>query len=248
MPERDLDAFLTVSDSVQRDLAYLARRADALPHIANVIAQTLPGAQPVPGAELARIIGPKINLSPDDAQHILFTIWNLYRLKKGLHVDATKLVDDLTTSLDDQASEKWKAEYGAKWEAARKDVVSLLEAMTDEHPLVVSSKAAELGQAHQNILVKARIVTDVRPVFNAAGDKVLESLIIHSLLLNYFDGVETRRLEFALDANDIAELRRLCERAESKAGVLRTGLKVLPWVTTVLGEGEPVETVDRAEV
>ena len=238
MSDRDPDSILKVSDSVRRDLAHLAKHAEVLPRITRILAESHPGTESAPGAELASAVGTSVGLSLDDAQHILFTIWNLYRLQKRYDFSAVKLIDEVTASLDSQATDAWKTENSGAWKKARDAIVSLLETMTDEHPLVVSGKAATLGQAHQSIFVEARIVTDVRPVFNSAADRVLESLIIHTLLIDYFDGVETRRTEFALDANDVASLRQLCDRAEGKATLLKGALKDLPWVTTVLGRDE----------
>ena len=236
MPDRERDAVLAISDTIRNDLAHLAGYADRLAQIARVIAQSHPGAESVPGAELANTVGASVGSSSDDARHLLFTIWNLYHLQKSMHVSAAKLIDEVTASLETRAPDPWKAEHLGAWRKAHDEIVSLLDTMTDEHPLVVSGKAATLGQEHQNLLVEARIVTDVRPVFNSAANRVLESLIIHTLLLGYFDGVKTRRIEFALDASDVANLRRLCDRAERKATVLRAALKDLPWNTTVLGE------------
>jgi len=236
MSDRDSDSVLTVSDSVKRDLAHLAKHADVLPRIARVLAKSRPGTESVPGVELANAIVTDVGLSSDDAQHIVNTIWNLYRLQKGMQYSADKLIEEMTASLDSQAPDAWKTENLGAWKKARDVVVSLIESMTDEHPLVISGKAAMLGHAHQRIFLEARIITDVRPVFNSNADRVLESLIIHTLLINYYDGAEeTRRIEFALDANDVANLRRLCDRAEGKSTVLKAALKDLPWVTTELG-------------
>ncbi len=238
MSDRDPDAVLTISDTVRKDLAHLAKHADKLPQIARVVAESHPGAESPPGTELANTVGTGVGLSSDDARHILFTIWNLYHLQKGMHFSAAKLIDEVTESLDSRAPDAWKAQHLIAWRKAREEVVSLLETMTDENPLVISGKAAALGQAHQNLLVEARVITDVRPVFSAAGDRVVESLIIHSLLLDYFDGADTRRIELALDASDLAHLRQTCDRAVGKAVILGKALQDMPWPTAVLGEEE----------
>jgi hypothetical protein len=230
MSERDPNSLLGLPEVAQSDLANMATHADKLSQIALAVKDARPGV------ELAPIVATTTGLSTDEAQRILWTIWNLYLLKRRLDSDSAKVIADVTKSLEKQTSEGWKQKHLQAWNNSVGEVVSLLDTITDEHPLAVNSKAAALGRAHQNLFTEARVITDVRPVFSAGGDRVLESLIVHTMLLDYFNGTKVRRIELALDAADVAQLRRLCERAERKAAVLKAALKDLPWATAVLGE------------
>jgi hypothetical protein len=49
-------------------------------------------------------------------------------------------------------------------------LATALGAINDNHALLTSTKATLLAYSQQNLLMSARIITDVRPVFNAAGD------------------------------------------------------------------------------
>jgi hypothetical protein len=73
----------------------------------------------------------------------------------------------------------------------------------------------------------------MRPVFDDAGESIKQTIVTHTILIDYSDGGDNRQLQVAMDASDIAELRRLCERAEVKAASLRSVLKDMPWPVSI---------------
>jgi hypothetical protein len=72
--------------------------------------------------------------------------------------------------------------------------------MKPEHPFAVTRKAERLTRAHENVLFEAKVMTDIRPVFNVAGDKILHTVITHSLLIDYIAGNQFAKIEIGLDA------------------------------------------------
>lgn len=116
-------------------------------------------------------------------------------------------------------------EYQQQWEAAVPAVVAALDAISDDHPLLISAKATLLAYSQQNLLMSARVITDVRPVFNAAADKIVETVITHTLLVSYRADNRPRLMTFALDQEDVEKLGKQCERAELKARVTKEQLK-----------------------
>jgi len=76
-------------------------------------------------------------------------------------------------------------------------------------------------------------VTDLRPVFNEAGDRIVQSVISHVLSIDYHDGMDHRVIQFSLDAGRLAELKEDCERAIRKAAVLKRDLASAPWPVSV---------------
>jgi hypothetical protein len=223
-------ASISLPEVAQDHLAHLATHVKNLSRIACAAKKTQPGV------ELASVVASDVGLPKEEVERILATIWNLYQMKRQERLNSAKFIEEVTATLEKETSDEWKSKHLAAWRSSCSDVVSLLDSITDEHPLVIGSKAAALGTAHQNCLVRARVITDVRPVFNNAGDKVVESLIIHTLLVNYFDGTEVRRIQFALDADDVEQIRRMAERAKGKAATLKSALDGLPWMTAVFGE------------
>jgi hypothetical protein len=226
---------LGLSKTAWDDLAHLATHRQKLSEVTDATSRLAPGIRL---SDAARTVGEAAGLSPQDANRILWTIQNLQRLKIRLRQDTAELLRTLTATLESQAPEGWKKAHLEGWREASGLIRGLLDIVRDDHPLTVLRKAEQLGAEHQNSFMDARILTDLRPVFSAAGDTIHESLIIQTLLIDYHDGTERRRVALALDARDIAQIRRLCERAEVKASALKAAVSPLKWPAVILGEEE----------
>jgi hypothetical protein len=226
-----LVSFLT--KSVMDDLAHLAKNRPYLPTVAEDISTVTPG---VGLLDAARIIAEKTANSPDDMHRTLWTIWNLHHLADSVRIPPADLPEALVVALEKYAPATWKDENLEEWREAAPEVAAFLRQLTPEHPLIVGRKAEQLAYLHQNLLFSAKLVTDVRPVFDAPAQRILEALVLHTLFLEYHDGEQHRRIAVALDADDVAQLRRLCDRAELKAATLKAAMANTKWPTAVVGE------------
>lgn len=87
----------------------------------------------------------------------------------------------------------------------------------------IGAKARALMQEHERTFCRARILTDIRPVF---GPEVRESpkavVVVHTLRISYHEGLELKDFYVALDSDDIETLRELLDRANSKAKSLES--------------------------
>jgi hypothetical protein len=141
--------------------------------------------------------------------------------------DHQKTFDSIADRLPDDAREKWIA--------AKEQILSTLRLIDADHPVVISQKARRLSFVHERILVNTEIITDVRPVYTTKGDRILDMIIQHKLVVTQHDS--THRdidFQFVMDARDIVNLKTACERAIQKAQVLQESLANSPWVTEVL--------------
>ena len=177
-----------------------------------------------------------ISISDDAARRLLDGLSTLHHLKSRLRITADELVESLTRSLESQATSSWKAENLDRWKNAKSKLVGFLDDRGAEDAVGRFQKSRELEFSHQNILYGSRIITDIRPVFNKLGDGVVEAIVAHSLIVEYSEGSQTRRIEFAMDTDDMLELRRACERAELKTATLSSSLEKLNWPIRVAGE------------
>jgi hypothetical protein len=219
------------------DLAHLARNAANLKAVASVVASRLPTLSPGTGlSRVSQLVEKEAGVRSQDAQRILNTIANLYRVMNRLSLKAQAFVEAISPSVESHLSRTSDSQLLAAWKESTHAVAELLGAITDEHPIAIQAKAEQLSLAHRNVLVDARLLTDVRPVFNSGGDRVIEALISHVLLLGFTEADEIRTLEISLDADDVARLKRLCERAETKAITLRKALGEAKWSSFVVGE------------
>ena len=134
----------------------------------------------------------------------------------------------LTASLERYATDEWREKHLGHWRGSTEVIAEAITGISEDHPLLVSEKAETLAYSHQNILTSQRIITEVRPVFDTAGESIKEALILHTLLIEYYDGISgPKRISFTLDSADVAALRKGCQRAEGKTKSLKQGLKSL---------------------
>jgi len=86
-------------------------------------------------------------------------------------------------------------------------------------------KARTLQYAYEHLLRSARILTDVRPVYDDDADEILGGVVTHSLVIEYTEGGRHHHSYFALDTQDVGRLKQQCERAERKAATTEAMLK-----------------------
>ena len=92
-----------------------------------------------------------------------------------------------------------------------------LESLLDHISVKASAKALQLGWDHKHVHSKARIVTDIRPVFDDGKDEILGAVIFHILRLEYHDGDQEDNISVAMDKDDVQALRDACDEALKKA-------------------------------
>ena len=78
-------------------------------------------------------------------------------------------------------------------------------------------KAAGVALDQDHLFYHARILTDVRPVFDEKGDTVSAAVIIHNLRIHYGENSDHKDFYVALDTGDIQLLREALDRADKKA-------------------------------
>jgi hypothetical protein len=210
---------LDLSDLAQDDLANLASQSERLESIASYAAKIKVGTG---SSEAEHEIAKHTKLPLDQIHRVFRAIWNLTFLKNRLGLKSQKLIDVIISNLDQQAPRDWIAKNLSSLKSASSIIAKVLDTLNADHPLVIASKAEQLRLSYQNLLTDARIITDLRPVFDSSAKKIAEFIISHNLLINYFDGTETRRIVFALDTNDVVNLRRICERAQEKERSLKS--------------------------
>jgi len=91
--------------------------------------------------------------------------------------------------------------------------------------LEVTLKASGVIRDHDRVFYYARILTDIRPVFDEGADSVSAAVIVHNLAIHFVENSEHKDFYVALDTSDIQSLRDVLERADKKAACLQRLLK-----------------------
>lgn len=111
----------------------------------------------------------------------------------------------------------------SEWEKRESFLREILEC---EDPLGVTAKALHVMMDHAKTFRNARILTDLRPVFQSnPSDAPAAGIIIHTLKVEYRAAQEEREFFVALDSNDLARLETLIKRAKLKEKALKEAIR-----------------------
>jgi hypothetical protein len=117
------------------------------------------------------------------------------------------------------------------WDEGRQLVAEL---MKFDHALGVSAKIIGVVSDHDHVYCRARILTDIRPVFaSSVTEPPAAMVVVHTLRLSYHsfsNAGEIQGFYLALDSSDLEELQQQIERAIEKEKTLKSVLssKQLP--------------------
>jgi hypothetical protein len=215
-----------LDEQVLDDLLLLAKHAGRIEEVVNLAGEVPPGAG---FDDTARQVAEKTGMPAPEVEQLLSTVNNILRIQMRTRIDMAQFLEAATRAFEEKKDEPSAGEDLSTWKGAVDAIRDQLGKVGPDHPFSVARKAERLARTHENVVYEVKVITDLRPVFSKAGDKILESVVTHTLLIEYFDGSRSTRIELGLDASDLAELRKVCERAELKAVTLKEALKGIPW-------------------
>jgi len=91
--------------------------------------------------------------------------------------------------------------------------------------LSITTKALDVLTEEERIFLGARILTDIRPIFNEAGNLIEAAVIVHHLKIHFGENDDETDFYVALDTSDIQALRDVLDRADEKAKQLQSLLQ-----------------------
>lgn len=150
-----------------------------------------------------------------DLSKLIYSITSLYRLPVRYGVTASKLASDVLEGARAGITD-FQVVDGTEF------VERLTALLSIESFNIVAVKAKELQTESERIFVEARILTDIRPIFgNKIEDDPTASVIVHTLKIVSHENSGHKEYFFALDADDIASLKKTMERATDKVKSLK---------------------------
>jgi hypothetical protein len=155
-------------------------------------------------------------LSNTEAATVVRSLQSLYLFKASAESPLPEFVSGLIAAM--QASEN------EGLAAADDNKAVLTTKLTDL--LSLSSlerfyKTEQLKADHQQIFYDAKIVTDLRPVFDQPKEPPVGAIVTHTLKIIFHEYGEHRELYFSLDAEDVVTLKKIAERAIDKMSSLQ---------------------------
>jgi len=230
MPEGATPEPLPLPEEAFDDVALVIRNADKLARLCEIVA---PSKAVSSLAELSESVSQGVGLSQTDARTVMGTLLALHRLRSQLELSSDKFFEGLAVCVAEQAPKRGQEDLLGLWESG---MCAIRAALDDDSAFGILDKATELIYSHQNVLREARVLTDLRPVYDNAGARIVRMVVTHQLVMDYLDGSSRKRLYVAIDADDLKKLEEQCRRAEDKAGVAAESLKDMPWPTSRIGE------------
>ena len=190
----------------------------------------------VPFEQYPEAISARVGIPRAHVESAFDALRNLRQTQHLLKLTANDFLDKLTKSLEVDAPAPWRQHYLEKWAQSRGPVARALASLDNDHPIVLLWKSRSLAARHENGFQSCVVITDIRPTFNQAGDAVKQTIVSHVLIIDYSTVEGPKRIQIALDATDLGELKEACERAHTKAETIKASLATLSWPTAVPGE------------
>lgn len=102
-----------------------------------------------------------------------------------------------------------------------------LESLLAAPSIELSSQANDVQHEYADLFHSARILTDLRPLFNSSGTEIVGTMIVHNLKISSFQHQEFKEAFFAMDDADLVALRKVLDRAELKTVALEQQINKL---------------------
>ena len=187
----------------------------AIESLISFLEQSPPIADPV---AMATSIASKLtDAEVGSLTRILETVYRLYYIREMAGVGPTKFLDDLMEGIE-------KADTISQEEQAR--VRSLLDRILAIESLSIVAKAKRLQRDGERLYCKAKILSDIRPVFGRDPSQRPHGVVLaHTMKIAYHEGADHREFHVVLDSDDLVSLGEVIQRAQTKERTIRTLMK-----------------------
>jgi hypothetical protein len=220
MDERGNTVALTITRIPDRYRAGLAK-INALPiEKVEAIAAALGKASVTSRKELIAAVEQASEQGSEDAEAVVTSLQSLYIFKASAESPVTQFVPVVIGAMQSSGIKELVVSDDAKPVLATK--LTLLLSLSS---LERFSKIQQIKADHQSIFYDAKILTDLRPLFDDPKEQPLGAIVTHTLKIICHEAGEHKELYFSLDAEDIRTLQKIAERAADKMSSLQVLLK-----------------------
>ena len=168
------------------------------------------------GDELVQhVVSRTPSIEGDDVKRILRTVRQIASAGEVLEVQPDVFLNDIAEGMGEIEERELRLD-----ETKQRRLLERLTALTRSPAVEIHAKARSLQQDRENTYCRARVITDLRPIF---GSDVRQSpkavLVGHVLRITYHHGSRgtLRDLFINLRTEDLDQLSELIERARLKA-------------------------------
>lgn len=148
-----------------------------------------------------------------------------------LRRDSDASIEDIFAALGEAGARfSWKESLLRSWQAVQAPLRALLE----KPSVSATAKAVDLLYDYDHFFSSAKILTDIRPVFDDSKTKMVGATVNQTFRLQYSDGAGTSTdISLIIDLDDIERLRKLCDEAIQKERIVREQLNQKMNIATI---------------
>jgi hypothetical protein len=159
------------------------------------------------------------DIQSEDVPDIIDALLSLYINRSGSDKSTTEYINEFSEAARESTSEGLR-----RIAESTEDIPARLTDIFKVSSVLLAAKASSVMYEYDHIFYKARVLTDVRPVFGEGAAEAQALMIIHNLRIHYHQGDVHQDFFVALDSKDIQKLIDLLERAKAKAETLKSML------------------------
>lgn len=180
--------------------------------------------------DLQSIVVENLNIFEDDANELVSMIFSLI----GLSENSESSIKETSQNLNDALKEL--NDETIIIDSAFQEFIESLLSVSNNDSINLTKKAYKLIYERDNIITDSKIITDIRPVFGGKDDNEIKACsILFNLRVSFqkksiLDREST--LVFALDENDLKNLKDQISRAEQKAKKIESSFSNLKFIQT----------------
>jgi hypothetical protein len=211
---------LTITRIPDRYRPGLAKIVVLPPEIVSAMADALAKASVSSLKEMTAAVEWAAMLSTEDAEAVMTSLRSLYIFRASAETSVAEFIPVLIAAMQSSGSRDLAVSDNDKPSVTAK-LTSLLGLNTLER----ASKIEQLKADHHSIFYDAKILTDLRPVFDQPTEQPIGAIVTDTLKITFHECGEHRELYFALDAEDVLTLKKIADRATEKVLSLQALLK-----------------------
>jgi len=159
--------------------------------------------------------------TPEDVTDITRAVMSLLLLRSGSDKSLEELIDELISVIKKGNFEELKLSDDS-YEKVKENLSKILSIEN----LLLSAKAVGIKFEHDNLFERAKVLTQILPVFSDDVEEIPKAAIIaHQLGVHYFQDGEHKEFFLRIDEEEIEDLIKILERAKNKARSLQRFLE-----------------------
>jgi hypothetical protein len=125
-------------------------------------------------------------------------------------------VEAFRNSVEQRANSEWKKKYADKWPEIADALVPMF---APDNFFSMAIKTAQLLGSQPAIFLDAKVLTELRPIYDEAADNIRTLLMTNTLVLTYSRNGSPQTIHVAMDLDDLQTMLATLQRASKNNSV-----------------------------